>query len=275
MSNATVSAPVAAPSVNVTYAPPAFPALEPFFAGNHQFAADRNASNPNYFPKLAEGQAPPLVWIGCADSRVPESVVLHQDPGQVFTTRNIANQFHADDWTSNAVIDYGVGHLNASHVAIVGHTHCGGVKAAYNSPKPDATTGQGKPDGHGHGKGKGKGKDKDCDKKGKGKGKGKGGKHDDHEEDEEDDEPAEDEALNNFLAPLITLRHSLPSTATVMDLTVENVKLGVATVVNSSAIQHAWHAGKTVCVHGWLFDIGTGLLTDIGVSNCGPAGPSH
>jgi carbonic anhydrase len=81
MSNASAPAPV-----NVTYAPAAFPALEPFFAGNHQFATDKNASDANYFPTLAEGQAPPLVWIGCADSRVPESVVLHQDPGQVFTT---------------------------------------------------------------------------------------------------------------------------------------------------------------------------------------------
>lgn len=88
--------------------------------------------------------------------------------------------------------------------------------------------------------------------------------------DEGHDEDAEDHALNHFLTPLITLRHSLPSTATIMDLTLENVKLNVATVVNSSAIQHAWTAGKSVCVHGWLYDIGTGLLSDIGVSKCGP-----
>lgn len=69
-------------------------------------------------------------------------------PSVADTQRNIANQVHADDWTSNAVIDYGVGHLNATHVAIVGHTHCGGIKAAYYSPKPTATTGQ----GSGHGK---------------------------------------------------------------------------------------------------------------------------
>lgn len=87
MSNATaVNATSPINPGNVTYAPPAFPALEPFFAGNHAFSSERNATNANYFPKMAEGQAPPLVWIGCADSRVPESVVLHQDPGQVFTT---------------------------------------------------------------------------------------------------------------------------------------------------------------------------------------------
>lgn len=69
----------------------------------------------------------------------------------------------ADDWASNAVIDYGVGHLNASHVAIVGHTHCGGVKAAFNSPKPTSTTGQGKPHGGDKCHGKGKGYDKHGD----------------------------------------------------------------------------------------------------------------
>ncbi|BEJ15016.1 hypothetical protein CspHIS471_0407830 [Cutaneotrichosporon sp. HIS471] len=249
MTNGTnVTVPEApAPVVNITYGPPAFPDLEPFFAGNHQFAADRNATDPNYFPKMAEGQAPPLVWVGCADSRVPESVVLHQEPGQVFTTRNIANQVPEDDWASNAVIDYGVGHLNSTHVAIVGHTHCGGVKAAFDSKKPNATTGQGK-----HHRCKGKGH----------------GKHGDDEDD--DDEREEDHALMQFLEPLIELRHTLPSTATIMDLTLENVKLNVATVVNSTAIQAAWAMGKSVCVHGWLYDIGTGLLSDIGVSKCGP-----
>lgn len=87
---------------------------------------------------------------------------------------------------------------------------------------------------------------------------------------DDDDEIEEDGALNNFLAPLIQLRHSLPTDATIMDLTLENVKLNVATVVNSTAIQGAWKIGKSVCVHGWLYDIGTGLLSDLGVSKCGP-----
>lgn len=56
-----------------------------------------------------------------------------------------------------------------------------------------------------------------------------------------------------------------------MDLTLENVKANVATVVNSTAIQGAWKHGKAVCVHGWVYDIGTGLLTDLGVSKCGGA----
>ena len=27
--------------------------------------------DPDFFNKLAQGQQPPLLWIGCADSRVP------------------------------------------------------------------------------------------------------------------------------------------------------------------------------------------------------------
>lgn len=85
------------------------------FAGNAAWAAGVQAEHPDFLSNLAKAQAPPLVWIGCGDSRVPESVVLDVLPGQVFTTRNIANQFHDDDDTTKAVLEYGVHHLNSSH----------------------------------------------------------------------------------------------------------------------------------------------------------------
>lgn len=91
------------------------PNVTDFFAGNAAWAANLTAAQPDFLPTLAKSQAPPLVWIGCGDSRVPESVILDVLPGQVFTTRNIANQFHDDDDSAKAVLEYGVHHLNASH----------------------------------------------------------------------------------------------------------------------------------------------------------------
>lgn len=60
--------------------------VQPFLAGNAAWAAATNATNATFLPTLAQAQAPPVVWIGCADSRVPESVVTGQMLGQIFTT---------------------------------------------------------------------------------------------------------------------------------------------------------------------------------------------
>lgn len=63
----------------------------PLLSGNAAWAAQMNATNSTFLPTLAEAQAPPVVWIGCADSRVPESVITNQLPGQIFTTVSVAH----------------------------------------------------------------------------------------------------------------------------------------------------------------------------------------
>ncbi|KZT18507.1 carbonic anhydrase [Neolentinus lepideus HHB14362 ss-1] len=106
-----------------------FPVLARLLSANAQWADDVARAEPGFFDAGAKGQAPKVLWIGCADSRVPESVVTACRPGEIFVHRNIANQFHLDDVNAQAVLCYAVVHLGVEHVVITGHTKCGGAAA--------------------------------------------------------------------------------------------------------------------------------------------------
>lgn len=102
---------------------------------NKQWASNVSESHPELFPTLAKGQAPPILWIGCSDSRVPETTILGALPGDIFVHRNIANVIHSGDISVTAVITYAVVHLKVSHVVLSGHTLCGGVNAALGNSR--------------------------------------------------------------------------------------------------------------------------------------------
>ena len=46
--------------------------------GNEDWRKQVIAADPNFFPNSTEGQHPQVLWIGCVDSRVPESVITAQ-----------------------------------------------------------------------------------------------------------------------------------------------------------------------------------------------------
>lgn len=97
---------------------------------NKVWSETKLKEDPEFFEKLAKGQAPPLLWVGCSDSRVPANEVIGAAPGEVFVHRNIANMVIHTDINMLSVLDYAVNVLKVKHVIVCGHYGCGGVKAA-------------------------------------------------------------------------------------------------------------------------------------------------
>ncbi len=98
--------------------------------GNRDWVKNETEKDPDYFNKLAAGQEPDVLWIGCSDSRVPANEVTNTKPGQVFVHRNIANVCVHSDMNMLSVLDYAVNVLKVKHVIVSGHYGCGGIAAA-------------------------------------------------------------------------------------------------------------------------------------------------
>jgi len=101
--------------------------------GNRNWVAEKLKLDPEYFVKLSQGQAPPLLWIGCADSRVPANEITNTQPGEVFVHRNIANVVDHTDINLLSVVDYAVQVLSVKHIVVCGHYKCGGIQAALSN----------------------------------------------------------------------------------------------------------------------------------------------
>jgi carbonic anhydrase len=99
-------------------------------AANRAWADNLKAKDPEFFTTLAKGQAPEILWIGCADSRMPASDLTGKLPGEVFVHRNVANVVCHTDFNCLSVMEYAVNVLGVSHIIVCGHSQCGGVKAA-------------------------------------------------------------------------------------------------------------------------------------------------
>lgn len=107
--------------------------LNQVFSNNQKWIAEKLKVDPEFFEKLAKGQSPDILYIGCSDSRVTAEELMGVNPGEVFVHRNIANMVISIDLNVMSVLNYAVKHLKVNHIVVCGHYFCGGVKAAMES----------------------------------------------------------------------------------------------------------------------------------------------
>jgi carbonic anhydrase len=105
-------------------------ALAQLMAGNLRFQHDTTRHPLLHAKRRAEligGQAPFAVILSCSDSRVPPELIFDQGLGDLFVVRVAGNTVTRAGLES---IDYGVDHLGASLIMVLGHDSCGAVKGA-------------------------------------------------------------------------------------------------------------------------------------------------
>ena len=185
---------------------------------NKKWVEEKLKISPEYFKDLAVGQQPPLLWIGCSDSRVPANEIIGAEPGEVFVHRNIANMVIHSDMNMLSVLDYAVNALKVQHVIVCGHYGCGGIKAAMGNDSIGIIDNWIR-----------------------------------HIKDvyrfnhEELDAIKDDtERFNGFVEL--------------------NVKEQVFDLAKTSIVQSAWKNGQKLSIHGWVYGLNSGYVTDLGVN---------
>jgi carbonic anhydrase len=186
--------------------------------GNRKWVTERLAEDKDFFEKLKGGQNPPLLWIGCADSRVPANQITNTMPGKVFVHRNIANMVIHTDINMLSVLEYAVNVLKVKHVVVVGHYGCGGVLAAMGNTQLGLI----------------------------------------------------DNWLRNIKDVYRLHQQELDGIEDMEQRSRRFVELNVIEQVfnlcKTSTIQNAWEKSNIPHIHGWVYDVGNGLINDLGVS---------
>jgi carbonic anhydrase len=176
------------------------------------------ANDPTFFEGLAKGQQPPLLWIGCSDSRVPANEIIGAKAGEVFVHRNIANMVINNDMNMLSVLDYAVNHLKVKHIIVCGHYGCGGVKAAMGNSALGL--------------------------------------------------------IDNWLRHIKNVYRLHSEELNAIENEEErfnrfvevNVKEQVYDLAKTSIVQNAWNNNQELSIHGWVYGINSGYVTDLNVN---------
>jgi carbonic anhydrase len=187
-------------------------------SGNKEWVASKLKEDPEFFKRLALGQSPPVMWVGCADSRVPANEITNTAPGEVFVHRNIANVVDHTDMNMLCVLDYAVQVLKVKHVIVCGHYGCGGIQAALSNRHFGI--------------------------------------------------------IDNWLRNIKDVyRLHQPELEAIKDagqrenrLVELNVIESVYNICKTSTVQSAWERKQALHVHGWVYDVGKGLIQDLEVT---------
>jgi len=103
--------------------------------GYRAFIETRLPLERSRFERLAAaGQRPDVMLIGCCDSRVAPEVIFDSHPGEIFVVRNVANlvpPYNPSGLTHgvSAALEFAVQILKVGHIVVMGHSHCGGIRA--------------------------------------------------------------------------------------------------------------------------------------------------
>ncbi len=185
---------------------------------NKKWVESKLAVDKNYFNNLSQKQNPPLLWIGCSDSRVPANEITGTQSGEVFVHRNIANMVIHTDMNMLSVLDYAVNVLKVKHVLVCGHYGCGGIKAAMGNNSVGIIDNWIR-------------HIKDVYR---------------HNKKELDAIVDENERFNRFVEV--------------------NVIEQVSDLAKTSIVQTAWQNGQELYLHGWVYGLNSGYVTDLGVN---------
>ncbi len=104
----------------------------------HRFKFRHFSQNAEHYEQLAKfGQSPDTMIVSCCDSRCDPETIFSAMPGELFVVRNVANlvppyetggRFHG----VSTALEFAVLNLQVKHILVMGHSGCGGVKAALN-----------------------------------------------------------------------------------------------------------------------------------------------